>query len=177
MSESANDLKIENFLLNEYQVCNERIKHYDNISWVVGSILIVLSSSLFVIALKTNQLNRIPLISIGIFSMFTWFSIHRRYSQFAEIANERMRDIEREFKINGLTTQYEITHFTSKILLKNIEANNLSENDLIPKYKKIKEDSGTLENRISMFKKPEHDIVFHFFLIFSIIGIIVFFLP
>ena len=114
------------FILEEYRQCYESKKHYDNLSWTIATVTLVLVGPLVgFLAEHGTCIAPFPSVALrvlGTLLVWVWFSIYERNRFWAEVANERARDIERGLPSDGLAIQFMIAHLTDKVILKNVDS-------------------------------------------------------
>ena len=86
----------------EYRQGNELVRHYDTIDWVVGSIFIPISISLFGLSFTDVALKHVPTSIIALFVGSTaifllWLALDQRFGYFCKIAYKRLQALEREY--------------------------------------------------------------------------------
>lgn len=102
-----------NFVLAAYERCFDSKHHYDSLSWVIGGILFVFVGALFAYLpqVKGDVYHWVIIkrMIIAVFSwilLILWYLIYERNRFWAEVANEKIRDFEREFQIEGVGIKF-----------------------------------------------------------------------
>ena len=88
--------------LEEYRQGNELVRHYDTIDWVVGSIFIPISMSLFGLSYTDIALRHAPTSIIALFVgsiaiFLLWLMLDQRFGYYCQIAYKRLRALERDY--------------------------------------------------------------------------------
>jgi len=119
------------FILAAYGRCFDSKHHYDSLSWVIGGILLVFVGALFAYLpqIKGGFPLWVILVSpqrlvIAFFSwifLYLWFRIYERNRFWAEVANEKMREFEREFQVEGVGIKFMKANKDGFIILRNMD--------------------------------------------------------
>lgn len=119
------------FIIEEYHQCYESKKHYDNLSWTIAGVTLVLVGSLvaFLVNRGTciDQVSLVALRVLGTVLISVWYFVYERNRFWVEVANERARDIERALAIDGLTIQFMIANRKKKVTLWNVDSRGVGE--------------------------------------------------
>ncbi len=123
-----------NFVLVAYEKCFDSKHHYDSLSWIIGGILLVFVGALLVYIPQIKGecylwvvIKRI--IIIAVFSwvlLYLWYRIYERNRFWAEVANEKIRDFERDFKTEGIGIRFMKANKDGYIIFKNVDQNGTS---------------------------------------------------
>lgn len=124
-NEPMNNDKLS-FIIAAYERCFDSKHHYDNLSWAIGGILLVFvgASLAYLPQIKGKYYfwTVIYRIIIAIFSwilLCLWYKIYERNRFWAEVANEKIRDFEREFETEGVGILFMKANKDGHIILKN----------------------------------------------------------
>jgi hypothetical protein len=123
MTETKSYKKPDEHEIEAYSVCLKEKQHYDSLSWQIGAITLVFvgfllsrmaeietpSKVLFCIpllAIKGFHIKRLILWVFIVLFLTFWIKLYKRNSLWAEVANERARDFEREWGLEGVALKY-----------------------------------------------------------------------
>lgn len=140
-----------------YEECFDEKHHYDNLSWTIGGVLLVfvgavlayipqikptlpanqsfgvvdlvsgLPDTLFSRTYLSTVVPRAILAAFACLLIALWHRIYERNRIWAEVANQKIRDFEREFRTEGIGIRFmkENANICTKgqIILRNIEEN------------------------------------------------------
>jgi len=118
--------------IEAYRACFEAKHHYDKLSWQIGTICLVFvglllafipqikepSTILFTICgteIKRFLLKRLILWAFIALFLFFWIKLYRRNRLWAEAANERARDFERKWGLEGVALKFMKVNQPNKI--------------------------------------------------------------
>ncbi len=126
MKEKHTDNERLSFILSAYEQCFNSKHHYDSLSWVIGGILLVFVGVLFAYLPQVKGdvylLVVIKRIVIAIFSwifLYLWFRIYERNRFWVEVANEKIREFERQFLVEGIGIKFMKANKDGFVILKN----------------------------------------------------------
>lgn len=116
--------KYDEFILYEYRQCFESMEHYDSLSWTIATVTLAIVGSIIAFLIKysveSRPFNSLILKIFGTGPVAVWFNIYERNRFCKEAANERARDIERDFaKRDRLGINFARAALTKKVVLKN----------------------------------------------------------
>jgi hypothetical protein len=98
-------LEYEEALLQEYQQCDEQVRHLDNLTWTTASVIfpINLAGLSYVALATTHTVNRFAVvggIALGSTVLLgAWYFLSRAWYSYQSIAFYRMREIEVELEL------------------------------------------------------------------------------
>jgi len=109
--------------IEAYRLCFEAKHHYDKLSWQIGTISLVFvgvllsfipqiketSTILFTIcgmAIKVVWIKRLILWAFIVVFLFLWLKLYHRNRIWAEAANEKARDFERKWRLEGVALKF-----------------------------------------------------------------------
>ncbi len=119
--------KSDDFILEEYRQCFDSKKHYDNLLWTIATITLVVVGPLVIFlterATSISIFNSLSLRFIGTLLVVVFFFVYERNRFWSEVANERAREIERNFEHrDGLAIQFMLSAITKMVILKNVDS-------------------------------------------------------
>jgi Ca2+/Na+ antiporter len=119
------------FKLIAYERCFDSKHHYDNLSWVIGGILFIFVGALFAYLSQIKDGYQLWFIFVSpkrlitaFFSclfLYVWYVIYERNRFWAEVANEKIREFEREFQIEGIGIKFMKANKDGFITLQNTD--------------------------------------------------------
>ena len=123
----SNDIKDE-FAIAAYGRLVEEKHHYDNLSWLIGGIVLAFAGALiaYTPTMKADNyaiqvlIRLIPTLLVWIL-LGAWYAIYQRNRMWGEAANEAMRDIEAQFRVRGAGTVFRECALSNEVVLKNID--------------------------------------------------------
>ncbi len=118
------------FMLAAYDRCFDSKHHYDSLSWVIGGILLVFVGALFAYIPQIRGdvylwvvVKRIIIAFFSWMLLRLWYKIYERNRFWAEVANEKIRDFERAFKIEGVGIRFMKANKDGHVILRNVDEN------------------------------------------------------
>ncbi len=119
--------KSDIFTLEEYRQCFDSKKHYDTLSWTIATVTLVLVGPLVAFlterATSIGTFHSLTLRVLGTVLVLVWFCVYERNRFWAEVANERARDIERYLvRRDGLAIQFMLSSKRNMVILKNVDS-------------------------------------------------------
>jgi len=109
-----------------YQEALAEKRHYDNLSWTIGAVILIFVGALFayIFQIKADTYwivvaKRGGAALFGILLSYLWVRIYERNRFYAEVANEKARDCEKMMSIEGVAHGEMRGTIEEKILLKN----------------------------------------------------------
>jgi len=132
--------KIESFI-SAYQESLAEKRHYDNLSWNIGAVVLIfigaLSTYIFHIKIDNywiSVLKRGGAALFGIILSYLWLRIYERNRFYAEVANEKARELEKLIGVDGVAHGEMMATLNAKVLLKNtsFDGSQVKEPHLVP---------------------------------------------
>jgi hypothetical protein len=116
------------FEIAAYQTLAEEKHHYDNLSWVVGGIVLVFAGAVLAEArsIKAEHywaqvLLRLLASVAATLLVRAWQGVYERNRMWGEAANEAMRDLELRFDVRGAGLVFRELALSGKVKLKNTD--------------------------------------------------------
>ncbi len=113
-------------LIAAYEQCLAEKRHYDSLAWTIGAIVLVFVGALFAYIPQLQGssywfalLKRLPLAVFGTVLASLWLFIYERNRFYAEVANERARDFEKELSLCGVAHAEMEGTLLGRVVLKN----------------------------------------------------------
>lgn len=114
--------------LEAYRQCFESKHHYDNFSWTIAAVVVVLVGILLTIIPKitaTPSFLTVPIkflvAGVGWALLVLWARIYERNRFWGEVCNEKARDLEKEMHLDGLAHSFMRGALSGEIILKNTD--------------------------------------------------------
>ncbi len=111
-----------------YQGALAEKHHYDNLSWTIGAIALIGAGVLVVGVMQVpgaTYLARLPsqlaLATLAVILLEGWRRIYERNRFWAEVANEKLRDLERARGVEGVTLSFMKAALTGQVVLQNLD--------------------------------------------------------
>lgn len=168
-----------NFLLNIYERCFDSKHHYDTLSWTIGGVLLAFVSALLIYLLQTEPifvlhqwtiiesiifvfaLEKILIVFFAWMLIILWWFIYERNRFWPEVANEKIREIERSFEQEGLGVAFSKANAQGFVELKNLDERG--------KHIKNKLKKDVEPRKEKLIKKSLHKTIRWFLIVISVI--------
>lgn len=120
------------FIIEVYRQSVASKHHYDVISWTIGAMSLVVVGFIISHIPDVNSGNssvifvkKAGLVAFSWVFLFVWSAIYERNRFWAEVANEKIRDIERQFQVDGIGLWFMKSNFSKMVEFKNTDANGV----------------------------------------------------
>jgi mannose/fructose/N-acetylgalactosamine-specific phosphotransferase system component IID len=118
------------FELKAYEKLFDSKQHYDNLSWLIGAPVLTVAIGLILYLPYLEHAEplwqiaeRLLLAAVIWLLLIGWQLIYQRNREFAEAANEAIRDLERKARVRGAGIAFMHAALTKTVVLKNTDEN------------------------------------------------------
>lgn len=120
------------FEIAAYQTLAEEKHHYDNLSWVIGGVVLIFAGALIAAARSLEAelywvqvpLRAVPSVA-AVLLLRGWRGVYERNRMWGEAANEAMRDLELRVDVRGAGVAFRELALSGEVVLKNADAKGL----------------------------------------------------